>query len=75
MAIIYQVAMFISYGISFVVMRVILGILFYLVFSPLSIIMRLAGKDLLDQKIDPLASSYWKKKPPKPLREQYERLF
>jgi len=48
---------------------------FYFVLSPVSITMQLLGKDILDQKIDLQAASYWKKKTPPPNREQYEKLF
>ncbi|MBI3999029.1 MAG: hypothetical protein HY351_00290 [Candidatus Omnitrophica bacterium] len=75
MLLIYRIAMFVAHGISWVVMRLILGVFFYLVLSPVSITMQLLGKDILDQKIDPQAASYWKKKTPPPNREQYERLF
>lgn len=72
---IYRVAMFVAHGISWVTMRFVLAILFYLVLSPISITMRLLGKDFLDQKIDYGATSYWKKRTIKVSREQYERLF
>lgn len=75
MRIVYRISMFVAHGISWMVMRLVLGILFYLIVSPLGIAMRLAGKDLLDQKIEPRAETYWKKRPPMPPRSQYERLF
>lgn len=75
MTLIYQVAMFVAHGISWVMMRLMLGILFYLVLSPVSITMRILGNDLIDQKIDRQTASYWKKRPAKAPREQYERLF
>ena len=74
-SLIYRVAMLIAHGISWVMMRIILTILFYFVLSPISIVMRLTGKDLLDQKIDKSAQTYWQKRPAAPPREQYERLF
>jgi hypothetical protein len=33
--------------------------MFYLIFGIAGIVLRLLGKDLLDQKIDPKAVSYW----------------
>ena len=38
--------------------RIILGIVFYLVFMPFGLVIRLFGKDLLMQKIDTKAKSY-----------------
>lgn len=75
MAFIYHAAMFVAHGISWVVMRLVLGILFYLVLSPLSITMRLFGKDILDQKIDRNAQTYWNKRTPREGVEHYEHLF
>ena len=75
MALIFRVAMFVAHGISWVVMRAVLALLFYLCITPITIAMRLMGRDLLDQKVDRNAVTYWKKRPPVPPREQYERMF
>ena len=40
--------------------RLVLSILFYAVITPIGIIMRVFGKDVLDQRIDRSAGSYWK---------------
>lgn len=40
----------------------ILFVLFYLIFTPLGLIIKLFGKDLLDRKIDKARVSYWIKK-------------
>lgn len=42
--------------------RLISIIIFYLIFTPVGIAMRLFGVDLLDIKIDKKRKSYWKKK-------------
>lgn len=39
--------------------RLILGILFYLVFTPLGLLFRLVGRDALALRRDPGRSSYW----------------
>jgi hypothetical protein len=75
MRIIYRAAMVVATGIGWVVLRIILPIFFYLVISPIGFIVRLSGKDLLDQKIDRSAQSYWKKREPKPPKTQYEKLY
>ena len=50
-----------------VVSPIALGVLFYLVFTPLGVVMRLAGKDSLQLKLDPGAETYWReRKPPGP---------
>jgi len=42
--------------------RLVLSILFYAIITPIGIIMRIFGKDVLDQRIDRSAGSYWKKR-------------
>ena len=42
--------------------HVFLSIFFYLIITPTGLLMRLLGKDLLDEKIDKSAKSYWKKR-------------
>ena len=56
--------------------RVILGIFFFLVMTPVAFVLRLTGKDLLDEKIDRGTTTYWKKRERVPFDpERYERLF
>ena len=50
-----------------IVSPIALGILFYLVFLPIGVLMRLAGKDPLKLKRDAAAPSYWvDREPPGP---------
>lgn len=56
--------------------RVLLSVFFFLVLTPVGLVMRLLGKDLLDKKIDRAAQSYWVKQPPGVKGHQsYEHLF
>jgi hypothetical protein len=56
--------------------RLLLGIFFYLIITPVGLLMRALGKDLLNEKFDRSAGSYWVKKDRKPFDAQgYERLF
>ena len=59
---------------GWVMSRVILSLLFFLVIMPLGLIMRLTGKDLLDIKPGPAKPSYWR---PHKARgnEDYEKQF
>jgi len=56
---------------------IILGVIFYLIITPLSIIMRLASKTLMEQKIDRAKKSYWcdKDKTYQITKEHYERQY
>jgi hypothetical protein len=56
--------------------RLILGVFFYLVLTPLGLVMRLFGRDVLYRKFDRKATTYWVKREPAEFkRERYERLF
>ena len=48
-----------TYPLGWVVMHVILGIVFYLVITPIGLVMRAAGKDPMNRKPDPQANTYW----------------
>lgn len=56
--------------------RLILLVVFYLVFTPIGLCMRLFGVDLLERKIDKEKGSYWKKKMVRSFNPlDYERRF
>lgn len=42
-----------------IVAPIVMGIIYLLVITPFGLVMRLAGKKLLDTKLDPDAASYW----------------
>lgn len=61
---------------GYVMTRLILSILFYLVITPISLIARLSGKHFLDLKIDKSRASYWEKRKNVPATPvDYERQF
>jgi Saxitoxin biosynthesis operon protein SxtJ len=47
-----------------VVSPVILGVIFFGVFTPTGMVMRLIGRDAMARKFDPAARSYWVKRDP-----------
>jgi len=56
--------------------RLILGLLFYIVVSPISLILRLFGKEFLDLKTSSLNRSYWNYKDNDSISHQnYEKQF
>ena len=56
--------------------RIILMILFYLVITPIGLMARLWGKDFLNEKLDAKAPSYWIVRKTTPFeRKNYERQF
>ncbi|OZA25390.1 MAG: hypothetical protein B7X93_10905 [Hydrogenophilales bacterium 17-61-9] len=59
-----------------IVSPVILGIMFFGVITPVGLLMRLAGKDLLRTKFDRDAPSYWiRREPPGPEKSSLKRQF
>jgi len=55
----YIIWMSIAAVLGFIMSRIILSLIFYLVFSPVGIILRIFRKDLLDRKIETDKESYW----------------
>lgn len=51
--------------IDWVVTRVLCAMLYYLIFTPLGLVLRVLGVPLLKLKADPGASSYWEKGSPR----------
>jgi len=50
-------------------------IAFYLIFTPMALLLKIFGKDLLHQKINKNAATYWIKKKKTPFsKESYERM-
>ena len=59
-----------------IVSALILSLLFYFLFAPVGIVLRIFGKDLLDQKLEPEKSSYWiLRKSQKFEQDHYKRQF
>ena len=60
--ILHFIWMKLAFCIEWVVTRFIMCVIFYLIFTPLGLMMKLLGKDLLDKKIEKGRASYWKEK-------------
>jgi Saxitoxin biosynthesis operon protein SxtJ len=56
---VYRIWMLFSTMLGWVNTRFILTVIFYLLFTPIGLIIRLFGIDLLDRKIDKQKASYW----------------
>jgi hypothetical protein len=73
---VYTAWMMFAFVLGWINTRVLLGVFFYLVVTPLGLFLRLTGKDLLDEKLDRGAATYWLKRERKPFdRRRLERLF
>lgn len=59
-----------------IVSPLVMGMMFYLVITPVGMMMRMAGKDLLRLRRDPKATSYWiMREPPGPAPDSMKNQF
>jgi hypothetical protein len=59
-----------------VVSPIVMGVIFFAVFTPVAIVMRLAGRDALARGYERAAPSYWKRRePPGPADDSFRNLF
>ncbi|MCB9476390.1 MAG: hypothetical protein H6684_11505 [Deltaproteobacteria bacterium] len=73
---VYKGGMFVADKISWVVTRVVLTVVYIVVFIPYGLIFRLFRKDLLDRRLHPDWPTYWKMREDKPFDpKRAERLF
>jgi len=56
---VYKVLLVISRAIGFVLTPIIFGVVFYFIFAPIGIALRLFRNDILDRKFNKKATSYW----------------
>lgn len=72
----YVVWMKFAFVLGWINTRLILGLFFYVILTPGSVLMRLFGRDVLKRKPDPAARSYWiPRENPTFDRQRYEKLF
>ncbi len=65
-----------AFVLGWINMRVLLGVFFFLILTPVGVFMRVFGKDLLEERIDRRAGSYWKVREPAAFdKARCERLF
>jgi hypothetical protein len=61
---------------GFFMSRLLLTLLYFVILTPIGLIMRLFGKDLLNEKLQPDAESYWIKRERQDVEpERYEKLY
>ena len=63
------------YPVGWIVSHVILAATFYLVLTPLGLLLRLCGIDPMQRKWDRQRASYWIDRPPPPPAKSYYRQF
>jgi hypothetical protein len=53
----------VAFPINWIVSELMLGLIFYVILTPLALVFRLAGRDALDLRVSPGRASYWVRKP------------
>ncbi len=72
---VYLLITIVTYPIGFVLSHVILVTLFYVIISPIGLLLRAFGTDPMQRRILPEASSYWEDAPPPRSRSSYFKQF
>jgi hypothetical protein len=72
---VFVVLMVINYPIGWVVTHVVMALIFYVVVTPLGVIMRLCGRDPMERRFDPNAKTYWKPRRTETDSSRYFRQF
>lgn len=73
---VYKTWMSFAAVMGFIMTRVVLTVIFFGLFTPAALIARLLRRDLLEQRWDKAASTYWVKRPAAPFDPQSaERMF
>ena len=73
---VYTVFLKAAHAIGWFNTRVILILIYYIVLTPIALVVKIFGKDLLNRKMDKNTSSYWAKRElVKPVKEELEKQF
>ena len=73
---VYWIWMKLAHLLGWVNTRLLLGIIFFVIITPMAIVMKVFGRDALNRKIDKNVNSYWIPRPPiASIKEHCERQF
>jgi hypothetical protein len=68
---VFRFMMWLAEKLAWINTRIILVLVFYLIFAPIGLFLRLIGKDLLRQKVDPQAETYWVERRDQPFDQKW----
>lgn len=71
----YRGWMFAALPIGWTISHILLGLVYFLVFTPIGLIMRALGKDPMNRRFDPQAPTYWIRRPAPAEPSRYFRQF
>lgn len=72
---VYVAMMCLAIPIGFVISNLLLGLIYYGLFTPVGLLFRVTGRDPLQRKIDPQADSYWTVRETPRAAPSYLRLY
>jgi len=61
--------------VGFVISHVLMLVVYYLVLTPIALVMRMAGRDVIGKKLDPNAKTYWHERAGKRPAASYFKLY
>jgi hypothetical protein len=71
----FRVLILVTFPIGLVVFPVLIAVLYYGIFTPIGLVMRLLGRDVMKASFDPKASSYWHERGPARPAASYFKLY
>lgn len=71
----YVAWMWAAFPIGWTVSHLLMATIYYLVITPIGLMMRLLGRDPLERRFDRGAETYWTRRDPAPHASQYFRQF
>jgi hypothetical protein len=61
---------------NMIVSPIVMGVIFFAVFTPVALVMRVLGRDAMARAYEPAAPTYWKRRePPGPADDSFKNLF
>ena len=67
--------MVLAWPIAWIVSMTTLAVVFYVVLTPVALVLRLLGRDALQRRLDPQRESYWEERPPLAEPTRYLRQY
>lgn len=71
----YKLWMTFAFLLGWVMTRIIVTLAFFLIFTPVGFVLRILGKDLLNEKIDKNVSTYWQRHEPISDKSRYLKQY
>ena len=72
---VYVSAEYVTFPIGMIISSVVLMIIYYMIFTPIGMVLRLAGYDPMQRRFDRVAGTYWLSRKPHSETERYFKQF